>query len=68
LVDHQYRVALWVDWGVSASVVDIADLTISPAQTNELYAPYPASAWGLVEFKTECSLKQYREYSLIATG
>jgi len=68
LVDHQYRVALWVDWGVSASVVDIADLTISPAQTNELYAPYPASARGLVEFKTECSLKQYREYSLIATG
>src|SRR5262249_11331481 len=40
LVDHQYRVALWVDWGTSASVVDVAALTILPIQRNGLYAPY----------------------------
>jgi homopolymeric O-antigen transport system ATP-binding protein len=68
LVDQQYRVALWVVWGTSASVVDVATLTISPKQANALYAPYPPSARGLVEFKTECSAQQYREPSLIATG
>ena len=46
LVDHQYRVALWVDYGVSASVVDVANLTVSPIQATALYAPYPAaSTW-----------------------
>jgi lipopolysaccharide transport system ATP-binding protein len=68
LVDHQYRVALWVDWGASASVVDVFNLTISPGQPKGLYAPYPPQARGLVEFKTECSAQQYRELSSIATG
>ena len=68
LVDHQYRVALWVDYGVSASVVDIADFTVSPIQANALYAPYRPQARGLVEFKTECSVQQYREHSLMPTG
>src|SRR5262249_12372483 len=68
LVDQQYRVALWVVWGTSASVVDVANLTISPKQVSTLYAPYPASARGLVEFKTECSAQKYRESSLVAAG
>jgi homopolymeric O-antigen transport system ATP-binding protein len=69
LVDHQYRVALWIDYGVSASVVDIANFTVlPPIQENALYAPYSAQARGLVEFKTECSLQQYREHSLMPTG
>jgi ABC-type polysaccharide/polyol phosphate transport system ATPase subunit len=68
LVDHQYRVAFWVDYGVSASVVDVADLTVVPIQANALYAPYGPQARGLVEFKTECSVQQYREHSLMPTG
>jgi len=68
LVDHQYRVALWVDAGASASVVDVANFTVLPIQANALYAPYPAQARGLVEFKTECSLQQYRDDSLMPTG
>ena len=69
LVDHQYRIALWVNWGISASIVDVAELTIAPAGSTALYAPYPAQARGLVEFKTECSARQYqREPFLIATG
>ena len=68
LVDHQYRVALWVDYGVSASVVDVAELTVSPIQASALYAPYGPQARGLVEFKTECSVQQYREHSLMPTG
>ena len=68
LVDHQYRVALWVDYGVSASVVDVAELTVSPIQASGLYAPYGPQARGLVEFKTECSVQQYREHSLMPTG
>jgi lipopolysaccharide transport system ATP-binding protein len=68
LVDHQYRVALWVDCGVSASTVDVADLTIAPAHANDLYAPYPPQARGWVTFKTECSAQHHREPSLIATG
>src|SRR5262245_18182327 len=44
LVDHQYRVALWVDYGASASVVDVAHFTVSPIQASGLYAPYPAQA------------------------
>ena len=68
LVDHQYRVALWVDYGVSASVVDVAALTVSPIQASGLYAPYGPQARGLVEFKTECSVQQYREHSLMPTG
>jgi homopolymeric O-antigen transport system ATP-binding protein len=67
LVEHQYRVALWVDAGASASVVDVASFTVLPIQADALYAPYPAQARGLVEFKTECSLQQY-PHSLVATG
>ena len=68
LVDHQYRVAFWVDYGVSASAVDVADLTVSPIQASAAYAPYGPQARGLVEFKTECSVQQYREHSLMPTG